>query len=368
MPEWDRVFNVNLRGPLLCTQAVVDSMTSRGGGRIVNGLSAGAFMAGGIYGVSKLALHSLTANLATELGSRNINVNAIAPGLIESVSGFASLPKESPMRSGPGRVHPWPEVRAAGGSGGHVAPVVLGGRTLDHGTVVLGRRRLDHAPVATFSEGDEEMQQADRKEGDVQMPRFHHVNLGVPPDVVESETDFLVSILDYRPLEIPPEMQQYDPKWFEADDGTQVHLSVDPDHRPAARAHTAIELSDQATEVERRLPRCRAGPPDGRDRRGPHALLPGPSGQPLGATSREATSTAVVQHRRSSVCSTETDATAGNAPLPLGVVWQRLRSPASGARSRSLRGGREPPRRTDRGVRGARSPNPPASEAVPRGR
>ena len=56
-------------------------------------------MAGGIYGVSKLALHSLTANLATELGSRNINVNAIAPGLIESESGFASLPKDSPMRA-----------------------------------------------------------------------------------------------------------------------------------------------------------------------------------------------------------------------------------------------------------------------------
>jgi NAD(P)-dependent dehydrogenase (short-subunit alcohol dehydrogenase family) len=97
--EWDRVFNVNLRGPLLCTQAVIDSMTSRGGGRIVNGLSAGAFMAGGIYGVSKLALHSLTANLATELGSRNINVNAIAPGLIESESGYASLPEDSPMRA-----------------------------------------------------------------------------------------------------------------------------------------------------------------------------------------------------------------------------------------------------------------------------
>jgi NAD(P)-dependent dehydrogenase (short-subunit alcohol dehydrogenase family) len=99
VPEWDRVFNVNLRGPLLCTQAVVDSMTARGGGRIVNGLSAGAFMAGGIYGVSKLALHSLTANLATELGPRNINVNAIAPGLIESESGFASLAKDSPMRA-----------------------------------------------------------------------------------------------------------------------------------------------------------------------------------------------------------------------------------------------------------------------------
>ena len=66
--EWDRVMNVNLRGPLLCTQAVVPSMTERGGGRIVNGLSAGAFMAGGIYGISKYALHALTANLASELG------------------------------------------------------------------------------------------------------------------------------------------------------------------------------------------------------------------------------------------------------------------------------------------------------------
>jgi hypothetical protein len=85
------------------------------------------------------------------------------------------------------------------------------------------------------------------------MPRFHHVNLGVPPDVVESEADFLVSILNYQPLEIPPDMQQYNPRWFEADDGTQVHLSVDPDHRPAARAHTAIELSGQTAEVEGRL-------------------------------------------------------------------------------------------------------------------
>ena len=98
MTDWDRVLNVNLRGPLICTQAVLESMTQRGGGRIVNGLSAGAFMPGGIYGVSKYALHGLTCNLATELGSRGINVNAIAPGLVASESGYASLPKDSPFR------------------------------------------------------------------------------------------------------------------------------------------------------------------------------------------------------------------------------------------------------------------------------
>ena len=96
--DWDRVMNVNLRGPLLCTQAVLPAMEQRGGGRIVNGLSAGAFMAGGIYGVSKYALHGLTYNLASELGGRNINVNAIAPGLVDSESGYVSLPKDSPFR------------------------------------------------------------------------------------------------------------------------------------------------------------------------------------------------------------------------------------------------------------------------------
>ncbi|ONH32914.1 SDR family oxidoreductase [Pseudofrankia asymbiotica] len=97
--DYDRVMNVNLRGALLCTQAVVESMTARGGGRIVNGLSAGAFQAGGIYGVSKFALHGLTINLAAELGPRGINVNAIAPGLVANDSGYVSLPKDSPFRA-----------------------------------------------------------------------------------------------------------------------------------------------------------------------------------------------------------------------------------------------------------------------------
>ena len=98
--EWDRVMDVNLRGPLLCTQAVLPSMLERGGGRIINGLSAGAFgRGGGIYGISKYALHSLTANLASELGPQGINVNAIAPGLVAAESGYVSLPADSPIRA-----------------------------------------------------------------------------------------------------------------------------------------------------------------------------------------------------------------------------------------------------------------------------
>jgi NAD(P)-dependent dehydrogenase (short-subunit alcohol dehydrogenase family) len=89
---WDRVMGVNLRGPLVCTQAVVPAMVARGGGRIVNIVSAGAFIPGGVYGISKYALVGLTMNFANELGAKGINVNAIAPGLIVDDAGYRALP------------------------------------------------------------------------------------------------------------------------------------------------------------------------------------------------------------------------------------------------------------------------------------
>jgi NAD(P)-dependent dehydrogenase (short-subunit alcohol dehydrogenase family) len=89
---WDRVMAVNVKGPLVCTQAAVPAMRARGGGKIVNIASAGAFSGGGVYGTSKYALVSLTANLATELGPDGINVNAIAPGLVIDDAGYRALP------------------------------------------------------------------------------------------------------------------------------------------------------------------------------------------------------------------------------------------------------------------------------------
>lgn len=99
--EWfDRVIAVNLKGALICSRAVYRSMMSRGGGRIVNGSSAGGFTAAGaIYGLSKYALHHLTVNLAHELGRRGINVNGIAPGLVENEAGFRALGKDDPVRA-----------------------------------------------------------------------------------------------------------------------------------------------------------------------------------------------------------------------------------------------------------------------------
>ncbi len=97
--DWfERILRVNVMGAVVCTRAVLDSMVERGGGRIINGSSAGGFMPGGIYGISKFALHSVTANLARELGGLGINVNSIAPGLVEDDAGFRSLAADDPMR------------------------------------------------------------------------------------------------------------------------------------------------------------------------------------------------------------------------------------------------------------------------------
>jgi hypothetical protein len=75
------------------------------------------------------------------------------------------------------------------------------------------------------------------------MPRFHHANLGVPPGLDEAEGAFLVDVLGYRKMDVPPDLQGI-ARWYEADDGSQIHLSIDADHRPAARAHTAIEVDE----------------------------------------------------------------------------------------------------------------------------
>ncbi len=77
--------------------------------------------------------------------------------------------------------------------------------------------------------------------------RFHHVNLAVPPQLEQAEEAFLVDVLGYRKLD-PPAAFADRALWYGADDGSQVHLSVDPSHQPAAMAHTAVEV-DQGIEA-----------------------------------------------------------------------------------------------------------------------
>ncbi len=83
--DWDDVINVNLKGAYNCCKAVVRPMMKQRFGRIVNitsvvGLSGNAGQAN--YASSKAGMIGLTKSLARELGSRNITVNAVAPGYI----------------------------------------------------------------------------------------------------------------------------------------------------------------------------------------------------------------------------------------------------------------------------------------------
>ena len=83
--DWDDVLNVNLKGAYNCCKAAIRPMMKQRYGRIVNitsvvGLSGNAGQTN--YASSKAGLIGFTKSLAKELGSRNITVNAVAPGYI----------------------------------------------------------------------------------------------------------------------------------------------------------------------------------------------------------------------------------------------------------------------------------------------
>ncbi|MGC9931402.1 3-oxoacyl-[acyl-carrier-protein] reductase [Priestia aryabhattai] len=83
--EWDDVINTNLKGVFLCTKAVTRQMMKQRAGRIINissivGVSGNAGQAN--YVAAKSGVIGLTKTTAKELASRNITVNAVAPGFI----------------------------------------------------------------------------------------------------------------------------------------------------------------------------------------------------------------------------------------------------------------------------------------------
>ncbi|MEN4918456.1 SDR family oxidoreductase [Achromobacter spanius] len=97
---WDRIFRVNLRGALLCAQAVFPLMRDRRAGSIVNvaSISAQSPTRVGAYGSTKAALQALTRQMAVEWGPRGIRANAISPGMIRTPLSEAHYRDESVLQ------------------------------------------------------------------------------------------------------------------------------------------------------------------------------------------------------------------------------------------------------------------------------
>ncbi len=85
--EWDRVLNVNLRGPFLCARSAIPRMRELGGGTIVNMASVSGFWVEpmcGAYCASKAGVINLTRAIAIENGRHNIRCNCICPGYVDT--------------------------------------------------------------------------------------------------------------------------------------------------------------------------------------------------------------------------------------------------------------------------------------------
>ena len=93
-----RIFNVNMFGLFLCTQACMKPMIEAGYGRIVNLSSVSGKRGGGIFGgahysASKAAVLGFSKNLSREISDKGITINSVCPGLINTEI-WKSLPKE----------------------------------------------------------------------------------------------------------------------------------------------------------------------------------------------------------------------------------------------------------------------------------
>jgi NAD(P)-dependent dehydrogenase (short-subunit alcohol dehydrogenase family) len=85
--DWDRVMEINVKGPLRMCQAVVPQMIARGLGSVVNVASDSAFdviAEEGAYGISKMAVVRMSSYLAKETAGTGVRVNSLAPGWVKT--------------------------------------------------------------------------------------------------------------------------------------------------------------------------------------------------------------------------------------------------------------------------------------------
>ncbi len=103
---WDNVISVNLNGVFNCTKAVLNFMTEAGSGRIIN-ISSVVGQIGGFgvsnYAASKAGIIGFTKSIAREVANKNITVNAVAPGFIDTdmLKSISDKHKESILKQIP---------------------------------------------------------------------------------------------------------------------------------------------------------------------------------------------------------------------------------------------------------------------------
>ena len=99
--NWDRIVDVNMKGPFLCAQAVIPHMKARRQGAIINMTSlaakTGGLAAGPPYAAAKAGVLTLTIGLARALAPDQIRVNAIAPGVIDTA--MTSAPEHDQLKA-----------------------------------------------------------------------------------------------------------------------------------------------------------------------------------------------------------------------------------------------------------------------------
>ena len=94
LAEWNRVIDVDLTGPFICSKAVIPAMIKKGGGKIINACSMMSEFGRetvSAYAAAKGGLKMLTRNICSEYGQYNIQCNGIGPGYIDT-------PQTAPLR------------------------------------------------------------------------------------------------------------------------------------------------------------------------------------------------------------------------------------------------------------------------------
>lgn len=104
--EWDKVIRVNLKGVVNCCKAVLQTMKKQKRGKIINISSLagknGGIKAGAAYSASKAGVICFTKTLARELAAYGINVNSVAPSMVETdlATGFTTQEQRDELLAG----------------------------------------------------------------------------------------------------------------------------------------------------------------------------------------------------------------------------------------------------------------------------